>query len=91
MEKQLKEFLKRPNNEAKYRFGFKLLLEGFKLQGLTFKASHTPKELTSLAKDQSHLPSIDSVTYERIRYGEKSLEKGDLEELENTLVTLIKK
>lgn len=89
--KQLKEFLKLPNNEAKYRFGFKLLLEGFKLQGLTFKASHTPKELANLAKDQSHLPSIDSVTYERIRYGEKSLEKGNLEELENTLVTLIKK
>lgn len=39
-----------PNNEAKYRFGFKLLLEGFKPQGLTFKTSDTPKEFTNLAK-----------------------------------------
>ena len=89
--KQFKEFLKMPNNEAKYRFGFKLLLEGFKLQGLTIKPSDTPKELTDLAKEQSYLPSIDSTNYERIRYGEKSLEHGNLEDLENILGTFTKK
>lgn len=86
--KQFKEFLKLPNNEAKYKFGFKLLLEGLKLKGFTFKTSNTPRELATLINEVPSLPSINVTPYERIRYGEKSLEEGNLEELEYILIVL---
>lgn len=89
--KQFKEFLKLPNNEAKYRFGFKLLLEGLKLKGFTFKTANTPRELISLAKEDAHFPSMDIATYEGIRYGEKTLEEGNIEELESILTALFQK
>lgn len=86
--KQFKEFLKLPNNESKYRFGFKLLLEGFKLKGVTLNTSNTPRELINTINQTSTLPSIKVTPYERIRYGNKSLEEGNLEELENILTIL---
>ncbi len=91
LRKQLKQFFKLPNSEMKYRLGFKLLLEGIQLKGIHFSHSHTPREIAQIVKQDANLMTINEETYERIRYGEKPIEPGNIEDLESILINLMKK
>ncbi len=91
LRRQLKLFFKLPNSEMKYRLGFKLLLEGLQLKGIHFSRSHTPREIAKIVKQDTNSITINEETYERIRYGEMPIEPGNIEDLESSLITLIKK
>ena len=91
LKRQLKQFFKLPNSEMKYRLGFKLLLEGIQLKGIHFSHSHTPREIAQIVKQDTNSMAINEETYERIRYGEKPIEPGNIEDLECILINLMKK
>ena len=78
--RSVRNYLRQLSPDASYREGYKLLLQGAKLRGLTIEYSKTPREILVDIENQMSLYNMEQGTsiYENIRYGEKQTDINEL-------------
>lgn len=78
--RSVKNYLRQLSPNSSYREGYKLLLQGAQLKGLTIEHSKTPREILADIEKQMALYNMAQGTsiYENVRYGEK---QTDIDEL----------
>lgn len=89
--RQVKRYIKQSSVEVEYREGYRLLLQGLKLQGIAIKRDTTPREIVELVGEKVTLPSINQEThyYEEIRYNSQVAQLEEIEQLKKLLQALI--
>lgn len=85
--REYRNFLKVTDITKKYRLGYKLIIEWYKLKRVKIIPSDTTLEICEKTSEYKEIDPIDDITktYNEIRYGDSEAEEKDIERIIQTI------